>query len=95
MGNKVTKKELIARMAEKTEGTKKDAAYALDGIIDCITEALVAGDSVTIKGFGTFDVKDSAARAGVNPATGEAIAIPAKKRVACKFSKILREKVNA
>jgi len=90
----VNKTELIARVAEKTDLTKKAAGDAVEAVLETITEALSAGDKVTIVGFGTFEVRDRAARRGVNPATGEAIDIPASCVPAFKAGKSLKEKVG-
>ena len=75
----MNKTELIARVAEKTSLTKKAAGDAVEAVLDTISEALASGEKVTIVGFGTFEVRDRAARRGVNPATGEAIEIPASR----------------
>ncbi len=90
----MNKTELIARVAEKTDLTKKAAGDAVEAVLETITEALSAGDKVTIVGFGTFEVRDRAARRGVNPATGEAIDIPASRVPAFKAGKSLKEKVG-
>ena len=75
----MNKATLIAKMAEKSELSKKQAEAALNAFTDIITEALKAGDKVQMMGFGTFEVKERAARIGRNPATKENIEIPAKK----------------
>ena len=74
--NKTT---LIAKIAEKSELNKKQAEAALNALTETITEALKAGEKVQLMGFGTFEVKERAARIGRNPATKENIEIPAKK----------------
>ncbi len=75
----MNKGELIDSIAESADLTKADAARALDGVVDSITQALKDGDTVTIIGFGSFMVRDRAARTGRNPKTGEAIQIKASK----------------
>jgi len=90
----VNKTELIARVAEKTSLTKKAAGDAVEAVLDTISEALASGEKVTIVGFGTFEVRDRAARRGVNPATGEAIEIPASRVPAFKAGKALKEAVS-
>ena len=75
----MNKATLIARMAEKSELSKKQAEAALNAFTDIITEALKAGDKVQLMGFGTFEIKERAARTGRKPSTGESIEIPAKK----------------
>ena len=74
--NKVT---LVAKIAEKSGLSKKQAELALGAFIDSVTEALKAGDKVQLMGFGTFEVKERAARTGRNPSTGATIEIPASK----------------
>lgn len=89
----MNKTELIARVAEKTNLTKKVAGDAVEAVLESITEALAGGDKVTLVGFGTFEVRSRAARRGVNPATGETINIPASKVPAFKAGKQLKETV--
>lgn len=83
----MNKTALIARMAEKSELNKKQAEAALSAFIDTVTEALKEGDKVQLIGFGTFEVKDHAARTARNPSTGESIQIPAKKIPSFKAGK--------
>lgn len=75
----MNKTTLIAKIAEKSELNKKQAEAALNALTETITEALKAGEKVQLMGFGTFEVKERAARIGRNPATKENIEIPAKK----------------
>lgn len=75
----MNKATLIAKIAEKSELTKKQAEAALNAFTDTIVETLQAGDKVQMMGFGTFEIKERAARTGRKPATGETIEIPAKK----------------
>lgn len=90
----MNKTELIARVAEKTNLTKKAAGDAVEAVLETIIEALAGGDKVTLVGFGTFEVRDRAARRGVNPATGETIEIPASRVPAFKAGKSLKETVS-
>lgn len=91
----MTKADLIEKMAEKMNASKKDAAAALNAFQSTVTEALANGDDgVTLTGFGTFYVSDRAARTGRNPHTGEAIQIPAKKQPVFRAGKALREAVQ-
>ncbi|MCL2857270.1 MAG: HU family DNA-binding protein [Oscillospiraceae bacterium] len=89
----MTKAELISAVAEKSNLTKKDSDKAVTAMIDAITEALVSGDKVSLVGFGTFEVKDRAARKGINPRTKEPMPIPASKLPAFKAGKALKEAV--
>ena len=84
--NKVT---LVAKIAEKSGLSK--AELALGAFIDSVTEALKEGDKVQMMGFGTFEVKERAARTGRNPSTGETIEIPASKTPTFKAGKALRD----
>lgn len=90
----MNKTELVAAVAAKAEISKKDAEAAVAATVDAITEALVEGDKVALVGFGTFAVKERAARTGKNPATGDAIEIPASKAPAFKAGKALKDAVN-
>lgn len=90
----MTKSELIALVAEKTGKTNKAAKADVELIFDTILNTLAEGESVTIAGFGNFDIKTRAARKGVNPATKAVIDIPETKTVSFKATKVLREKLN-
>ena len=90
----MNKTELVAAIAEKTDLTKKDAELALTAVVESITEALEKGDKVQLIGFGSFEVKNRAARTGRNPKTKEAINIPASKVPAFKASKTLKDAVS-
>lgn len=75
----MNKATLIAKIAEKSELNKKQAEAALNAFTETVYEALSEGDKVQLMGFGTFEVKERAARIGRKPSTGETIEIPAKK----------------
>ena len=75
----MNKTELVAAVATKADLSKKDAEAAVKAVLDAVTEALADGEKVALVGFGTFEVKERAARTGKNPRTGEAIEIPASK----------------
>lgn len=89
----MTKTELIANVAEKTEMTKAAATKAIDAVFEAVTEGMLE-DKVRINGFGTFEVKERAAREARNPQTGDKIHIPAKKAPTFKAAKALKELVN-
>ena len=89
----MNKGELITKIAEAGL-TKKDAGIALDAAIAAIGDALVKGENVQLTGFGTFSVKERAAREGRNPQTGEAVIIKAAKSPVFKAGKALKDKVN-
>ena len=90
----MNKQELIENIAESADITKAAAGRALDSMIDSVTGALKEGDSVVLVGFGTFTVRDRAARNGRNPQTGEEIQIAAAKVPAFKAGKALKDAVN-
>ena len=90
----MTKSEIIAAVAEKASCTKKDAEKYFSAVIDTIREALTNGEKVSITGFGTFEVRDRAAKDAINPATKEPIHVPAKKVPAFKAGKVLKEAVD-
>ncbi|WP_028306546.1 HU family DNA-binding protein [Desulfitibacter alkalitolerans] len=90
----MNKMELVAKVAEAAEVTKKDAEKAVNATFAAIEEALAAGDKVQLVGFGTFEVRDRAARIGRNPKTGDEIKIPATKVPAFKPGKALKERVT-
>ena len=75
----MNKTELIAKVAELTGSAKKDAEKAVCATLDAISGALSEGDKVQLVGFGTFEVKERAARTGRNPRTKEYIEFPASK----------------
>ena len=89
----MNKQELIERTAERTGLSKKDCGIALDGLLGSVTEALQAGEAVKLTGFGSFEVKRRAARAGRNPQTKEAVEIPAQTVPVFKTGKILKDSV--
>ena len=89
----MNKTELINAIAERSGLTKKDAEKALGATVDAITAALAAGDKIQLTGFGSFEVKERAARVGRNPRTGEATEIPASRIPAFKAGKALKDSV--
>ena len=90
----MNKQELIENIAASADITKAAAGRALDSMIDSITNSLTKGDSVVLVGFGTFSVRDRAARMGRNPQTGEEIQIKAARVPAFKAGKALKDSVN-
>ena len=90
----MNKSELIEEIASEAGLSKASAAKALEAAISAITESLRNGESITIIGFGTFMVRESKARTGRNPRTGEAIEIDASKRPSFKAGKALKDALN-
>ncbi|MFC1618170.1 HU family DNA-binding protein [Patescibacteria group bacterium] len=91
----MTKQELIDKMAEGAEVSKKEAEDALNAFVDAITKALQADDKVAVTGFGTFSVSQRKARTGVNPQNPtEKIQIPAVKVPKFKAGKTLKDAIK-
>jgi DNA-binding protein HU-beta len=90
----VNKAELVDAVADSADISKAAASRAVDGLVAAISNALKNGDQVSLVGFGTFAVKDRAARTGRNPRTGETINIAAAKNPVFKAGKALKDAVN-
>jgi DNA-binding protein HU-beta len=90
----VNKSELIEAVASSADIPKAAAGRAVDAVVETVTSALKEGDQVVLVGFGTFAVKDRAARTGRNPQTGEPIQIAAAKIPSFKAGKALKDAVN-
>ena len=90
----MNKSQLIDKIAANADISKAAAGRALDAVIDTVTGALQQNDQVVLVGFGTFAVKDRAARSGRNPQTGQPIEIPAAKIPTFKPGKALKDAVN-
>lgn len=90
----MTKTELINAVAEKNAMNKKDADKLVNSVFETISETLASGDKVAIVGFGTFEVRERAARIGHNPKTKEKIQIPASLLPVFKAGKVLKEAVS-
>ena len=90
----MNKSELIDAVSEGSELSKAAASRAVDSMITAVTDALSNGDQVSLTGFGTFLVRERAARSGRNPRTGETIQIAAAKNPAFKAGKGLKDAVN-
>ena len=90
----MNKTQLIQKIAENGNMTKKDAEAALNAVVAAVSEAVAAGEKVQVSGFGSFDVKARDARTGRNPKTGEAVEIAASKRVVFSAAQALKDKLN-
>ncbi|WP_043526202.1 nucleoid-associated protein HU-beta [Litchfieldella xinjiangensis] len=90
----MNKSELVEAIAASADIPKAAASRALDAMIEGVTESLKKGDSVSLVGFGTFTVKERAARTGRNPQTGKPIEISAAKVPSFKAGKALKDSVN-
>lgn len=90
----MTKKDFIASVSEKTGVSKKDAEKVYDAVFAGIAEQLAAGEKVAINGFGTFEIRERAARQGINPLTKEKIEIAACKAPGFKAARALKDSLN-
>ncbi len=88
------KKDIIEKVAAEAGITKKDATVAVDAMLEAIQDALSKGETVLLTGFGKFEVRNRAARAGINPQTLEKITLPATKVPAFKAGKALKAAVK-
>lgn len=91
----MNKVEFISAVSTKANITKKDATVAVNAVLETITETLAKGESVAFVGFGSFNVKDRAARMSTIPGSTRVIEVPAKKAVSFKAGKDLKKSVNA
>ena len=89
----MTKAELIEKVADKSNLTKKDSGKAVDAVLATMTEALARGEKIQLVGFGSFEVRKRGARTGRNPQTGAAIKIAARKVPVFKPGKALKDAV--
>ncbi len=89
----MNKAELIAAVAEKAGLSKKDSEKVINATFETITDELVAGEKISLVGFGSFDVKDRGERVGRNPKTKEEIVIPASRVPQFKAGKALKDAV--
>ncbi|MDY6828692.1 MAG: HU family DNA-binding protein [Pseudomonadota bacterium] len=85
------KPELAAAMAARLGCRRAEMDWALNAILDQLTLALVRGESVSLPGFGRFVLRERAARQGRHPGTGVALDLPARRSLAFKPGKTLRE----
>ena len=90
----MNKTELVEAIASSTEMTKTDVDKVVTAFVDVVTEALVKGDKVSLKGFGNFEVRERGERTGRNPRTGETMTIAASKAPEFKYSSALKNAVN-
>jgi integration host factor subunit beta len=91
----MTKAELVEKVADKIQLTKKQAETVVNILLNSITEALSEGDKVELRGFGSFRIRNRNPREGRNPKTGDTVQIPAKRVPFFKAGKELREMVDS
>ena len=89
----MTKSQLVSKLAETGEMSRKQIDELLNGLVDTITKSVKKGESVKIPGLGIFRLRKMKARMGRNPQTGEAIKIPARKKVGFSVAKTFKETV--
>jgi DNA-binding protein HU-beta len=87
----MTRQELVDQVADRAGLNKKDAGNAVNAVVDSIKDALGKGESVSLVGFGTFDIKERGARTGRNPRTKEPIEIAARKSPVFRPGKALKD----
>ena len=90
----MNKADLVKKMAEKSDLTRADAEKALNAFVESVQESLTNGDKVQLVGFGSFEVRERAARKGRNPQTRQEITIKASKAPIFKVGKALKDMVN-
>ena len=90
----MNKTELVAAVAAKADLSKKDAEKAVAAVIDAVTETLKENGKVQLVGFGTFEVRERAARTGINPQTKQTINIAASKNPVFKAVKALKDAIK-
>jgi integration host factor subunit beta len=91
----MTKAELMARVALQTQLSQQQVAAILEGVVHCIMEALRSGDTVELRGFGSFRCRHRRPRTGRNPKTGVAVQVPAQRIPAFKASRAVHVRLNA
>ena len=91
----MNKSDLVAAMVEKSSLSKKSCEMALEAFVAAVGDALKRGDKVHMVGFGTFEIKERAARMGRNPRTKETVEIPASKQPTFRPGKGLKEIITA
>jgi len=90
----MNKADLVTKISEKSRMSKKDSEKVLNAFMDSIEEALKKGDKIQLVGFGSFEVRERAARKGRNPQTKAEITIPASKAPVFKVGKALKDAVS-
>jgi len=90
----ITKKELVDRVAERTQGRHGTVKAVVQHVLDEMASELAKGNRIEFRDFGVFEVREIAPRTAHNPKTLEPVEVPAKRRVKFKMGRIMREKVN-
>ena len=90
----MTKADIVEKICIATDLTKKEAAVVVASVFDLVKSTLEGGENIKIAGFGSFEVKEKAARRGRNPQTGETIEITARRVLTFKPSQVLKKSLN-
>ena len=90
----MNKQQFIKAFADKAQFTQKDAGIAFEAMAETIAEALKNGEKIQIAGFGTFSMKNKAAKEGINPLTGKPVSVPEKNVPIFKFGDSFKETVS-
>jgi integration host factor subunit beta len=90
----LTKAELIEELSATADLTRKHSEVIVEAVFSSITSALLSGDKIELRGFGSFKLRQRESRTGRNPKTGEGVVVPAKKVPSFKPGKALREMLN-
>ncbi|MFI3271937.1 MAG: HU family DNA-binding protein [Pseudomonadota bacterium] len=90
----MNKSDVISHVAEEHALSIDEASFLVNAFFDAVKDALITGDRVEIRGFGSFKTKDYAGYKGRNPKTGDAVVVPPKKLVAFRSGKELRSLIN-
>ncbi len=91
----MTKADLVEEIAETADISKKHAKVIVDTFIECIVEALLRGEKIELRGFGSFRIRNRKARSGRNPKTGDPVEVPEKLIPYFKPGKVLKEMLNS
>jgi len=90
----MTKKEIVAKVARETKLRQFDVKKVVHKTFDCIRESLVSGETVELRNFGVFKVKERRGRKGRNPRTGVEVPVPPRKVVAFKPGLLMKRQVK-
>lgn len=90
----MTKKELIKLLKKKTKYSQKELLFIIDNLFETIMDTLDSGEKVSIKNFGTFEIKIHKGRKSVNPNTLKPMIIPSRKSISYTASENFKKKIN-
>lgn len=90
----MTKKDILLRIADKTNLKQIEIKKVVQATFDCILEALVRGEKIELRNFGVFKIKQRKPRTGRNPRTGEVVPVPARKSVVFKPGLEMKKRIK-